>query len=325
MLRCLGILTCLSTILCSAAFAQTGPALMIKPWQEGQTVETAFQARWFEKGGVKDASGGMQIQTYDAQARWQVTGEEDHSLTIGFDMSSVLISGAPVFAGIPSLPSQLVDTSFAIGANIGSFDEWKTDVVLGLGYNGHDHFSDSEAWYAKASLIFTREIDDQSQFQFILDYNGNRSIFPDVPLPAIAYSRQVSDGFRYTAGLPFSSIYWQPADQWTIELIYAVPTTIDLEVAYTPVEHWQIFGAFRNRLDAYRLRDGDNDNRRVFFEQRLFEAGVRWQPSNSFNVELAGGYAFSQQFTRGFDSRDTNRLAKLSDRPFVSFKVDLNF
>ncbi len=303
----------------NVAYAQTGPELMMIPLGEGQQADVQVQAAFQGKGDIDGTSTGIQLQTYDAAGRWRVS-DDDLQLTFGAAIKAVNINSTSTL-----LPNALVDQSVALGARVGEFQGWTVDVVAGLGYNGDSPYADGNAWYGKADLIFTTELDEKSILQLLVDYNGNRTFFPDLPLPAFAYTHQYSDQLTYTLGFPTNSITWTPDDRWTWQLDYAVPFTADVRVGYEVNETVELFGKFANRLDAYRLNNNDSDRRRVLFTQRLLEAGIVWTPAGQVQLAVAGGYAFSQEFDRGFDVRETRSILDASDEPYVSVQLNVSF
>lgn len=299
--------------------AQTGPALMLKPFADEQSTELGFDALVFSDGDT-NAPGpdDFGLTIYEAQGRFAPLPDR-RRLRFGFDLTYYDID-----TNDGALPNRLVDQSFAVGFGVAEFDGWEVGAVLGVGFAGDNPYADSEAFYGIVDLIFSLEINDNSSLQIILDYNGNRSIFPDIPLPAVAYNRKIDDTLRYTVGLPFSSLTWVPAEGWTIDLRYAVPFTVNATIDYAFIDGWHVFGAFVNRFEGFHL-DGDVDNRRLFFSQRRLEGGVRWEPCPYAELILACGFAFDQEFERGFDARDLSTVRKVSDEPYLRAGIRLQF
>ncbi len=311
----------------SAALAQTGPALLLKPWQEGQTFELNFDSFFEGEGNSEVRPGGpagggadVNLQRFDADLRLKL-GDVGavKGAAIGVTLDYLNIDSLD-----PVLPERLVDQQIAFGATLCQCEGWEVAAVLGVGYAGNNPFADAEALYAMADVYATRKLDEQSSLQVGINYHGNRSIFPDVPLPTISYTRKVSDAFRYTIGIPYSVLQWKPADKLTIDVSYVPIYTIDATVSYQLIDTLMIFGAFKNRFNSYTI-DQDLENRRVFFEQRRLEAGVEWKASKNFSVTVAGGFAFDQEFSRGWDVRDNDTVAELSDEPYVRAAVRIGF
>jgi len=307
----------------SSAFAQTGPALMIKPFDEGQRFELWSEATFFGDGETKSTPVGevdFDLFMYEGTGRVRLTGEDQRSITLG--VAVVLLD---IETSLPVISDeQLTDQSIALGIQVGEWSGWRIDAVLGIGYAGNDAYAESNALYGIADVIFTKELDEQSSLQIIIDYNGNRNIWPDLPLPAIAYLHKSSDTFKYTVGLPMSSLTWNPCDRSTVHLQYSVPTNFGVDVDYKVLDTVTLFGAYSRRVYAFAIHD-DQDNRRLFFEQSRAEAGVRWNACANFTAEIAGGYAFSQSFEHGFDVRDTDNVVDIEDEPYVRVALNIGF
>ena len=305
---------------CPAA-AQTGALLMVQPFAEGRTVELGSELTFINTGAIKGAGRG-DLDIYDGWGRWRLGGEDQRRVTIGFDVTYLDIDAPVATAGTGV--TRLVDQSVAVGLAVGAVAGWQLDAVAGVGHSGNLPYSDGQALYALGDLIFTRELDDGASVQLFLNYDGNRGILPDVPLPGIAYHKRVSDTLAYTVGLPLSAVTWQAADSLCVKVDYALPTTVNVRADWTVHPGVSVFGAFVNRLEAFAVTD-DRRDRRVFFKQLRAEAGVRWEPCANFGVEVAGGVAFEQRFSRGFDLRDDETIAALTDEPYVKVAVDIGF
>ena len=296
----------------SAALAQTGPTLLFKPWESDSRVEVSAQATLFGSGETNSGAGDdVDLQAYQSQGRYRLNEEKASPFAIGYQLYYLNIDTSDA-----ALPERLVDQQIAIGAELFQCDGWAVSLIAGLGYASSLPFGDGDATYARGDIVATKKLDEQSTLQLGLNYDGNRAFLPDVPLPGIAYSRRVSETFSFTIGLPFSSIYWVPADRWYLRASLSPSLNMELELGYEIVQSVTLFAGFRNEYRAFHVND-DDENRRVFFEQKMVEAGVRWKPCATCEIFLVGGFAFDQEFSRGWDSRDTDEVRELSDEPFV--------
>jgi len=316
LLAVIGILTATTP----HSFAQTGASILLEPWPEGQIIQTETEFNYQGRGHLKRSNQSIGIETYESAGRFLITPDSEHKLTFGYAMDAI-----DFHTSDPRLPGEFVNHSFALGATLGTMDNWSLGVVAGIGYNGNSPYGDAQAWYAKGDIILTKQVDDVSAWHFMLNYNGNRSIFPDIPLPAIAYARRANDELSYVVGIPYSNIKWSPFDRFTLELGYVIPFTLNVLAEYEVIDDWKLFAGFRNRLLAYRLTNDDQDHRRVFFQQRRVEAGIAWEPCSYLAIRLAGGYAFDQEISRGWDGRNDTTLDKLSSEPYFGVTVNLNF
>jgi len=314
-------------IMCCAALpvtAQTGAALMLEPFAEGRTVELGAEVMLINNGEVKNVGGG-DMDIYDAWGRWRVSGEEQRNVTVGFSVTYLDLEVPPgAAAAVGATIDRLVDQNVAVGFAVGEVMGWQLDAVAGIGHTGDTAYSDGQALYGMGDLIFTKQLDETSNLQLFVNYDGNRTVFPDIPLPGIAYNRRVSDELSYTLGLPFNSVTWTPIESLVVKVDYGVPSSFNARADLTVYENVTVFGLIANRSDAFVL-DGDVSDRRIIFEQYRAEGGIRWEPCPNFGIEVAGGYAFEQRFRRGFDVRSDDTIAALTDEPYIKIAADMSF
>ena len=166
---------------------------------------------------------------------------------------------------------------------------------------------------------------DTDALIFALDYDGNRPILPDVPLPGVAYTKRVARDFFFVIGAPVTSIEWRPDDRLRVELVYTVPDRLDASLGYRFAKGFTVFGNFENRRDGFFIDGLPANYDRLIFEQRRAEVGLRWEPKKDVMFSIAGGYAFGQEFSTGFDIRKTHLVTDVSDEPYVRFGVDIRF
>ncbi|HEX7008778.1 MAG TPA: DUF6268 family outer membrane beta-barrel protein, partial [Phycisphaeraceae bacterium] len=222
-----------------------------------------------------------------------------------------------------ALPERLTDVSVAAGWSATGEQGRRLGLVAGVGYAGDAPFADSEAFYIQADVIYELPLDERSKLSLLFNYHGNRTFWPDVPLPAVSYAHRVNDTLSYVVGAPASEVRWRPHPRWLVNIRYYVPTTVDAVVEYELSRSWRLFAQFDNRLDAFVV-DGQED-RRLFFSQRRLEAGVRYQPHPQCDLVLAGGYAFDQSFERGWDIRDLDTVRDVDDSPYLRGGLELRF
>ena len=210
----------LGALINTPALAQTGSGLVLRPWGDSERrYEIDADATLANRGKTDNANARFRLQRYDASGRWRQQTDNKNPLTIGIDTSYLDLG-----TNDPTLPKRLADQSIAAGFRLdepGGFDAmW---LVLGVGYAGNTPYADGDAVYAQASLVYTMPVDEQTSWQFTLDYNGNRSILPDIPIPTVAYQKQVNAEWSYIIGLPINAIHWKPNDRLSIRVMYFVP------------------------------------------------------------------------------------------------------
>ena len=305
-----------------AATAQTNAGLLITPFPKEETAVAEANGIFLESGHVAETGvdEDFRLSLYNSYGRFRIIPGELKSPRIGYDFTYLDLD-----TGFDGLPKRLVDQSVAVGFPVAQVDDWILGASLGVGYAGDGGFGDGDAWYGLAALAAFRQIDEKSAIVFALDYDGNRTFLPDVPLPGAAYIRQIDDRLSMTLGLPISSIRWEPTEQLTLELALSIPDDVRVDVGYEVVDDVVLFGRVLQQREAFYFDGLPENYDRILFAQRRAEAGVRYEPADAVHLDLAVGYAWSTEFSEGFDSRETNEIADVSDEPYVRAGVQLRF
>lgn len=301
------------------AHAQVGSALVAVPWQPEKSLSATNYFIGFESesdgaGFDTDLARGVSF------GRFRLDNQDPQSVSFGWLYDHTVID-----SGDPVLPERLVSVAFAAGIGLGEIgDGWNLRVSAGGGTASDQPFSDEQGWYGVGSLVATKQLDQRSSLTFIVDYDGSRAIWPDVPLPGFQYTVVESRSLRYSFGLPFSTLYYQPDDRWTFDLRYIVPIGGSADVSFKIDDRWSAYGNYTATTRGYHL-DGEPDNERFFFEQSRLETGLRFTPAPGWRWTFAGGWAFDQEFTRGFDVRDDDTVRELDDAAFLRVGLRLDF
>lgn len=300
--------------------AQTGPALLLKPWDKDERFEAGANGMFVEEGHTKKEDADFRLGIYESEGRFRLMPGELASPRIGYSFSWFEVHSDSV-----RLPDQLVNQSVSVAMPVGMYDGWIFGLSLGLGYAGTAPFGDGDAWYGKGTFVAFREIDKTSAIAFVLDYDGNRTVLPDVPLPGFAYIKQLDPNVKLTLGLPVSSVEWKPAEHLELSLEYRLPYDVSARVGYEFTPGITAYGLLGQRNDAWHWDELKNNNDRLFFQQRRAEVGVTWAPCKNTNLTAAVGYAWGGEFTRGFDTRDDDLVTKISDAPYARVEFQLHF
>jgi hypothetical protein len=303
-----------------SARAQTGPTLLLKPFPKEQAIDGRADAIFLDPGHVKKADDDFRLSSYETQGRWRVQPGNLISPRIGWDFTFLDLD-----TRFPALPDQLVDQSIAVAMPVAKFGDWIVGASVGVGYAGDRPFADGDAWYGKGTLSVFRLFNESDALVFALDYDGNRTILPDVPLPGVAYTKRVARDFFFVVGLPVTSVEWRPDDRLRVEVVYSVPDSFDASAGYRVGRFLTVLGNLENRREAFSIDGLPANHDRLLFQQRRAEIGLRWEPKKDVMFNLAGGYAFGQEFSTGFDSRKTDLVADVSDEPYVRLGVDIRF
>jgi hypothetical protein len=302
------------------ALAQTGPSLILLPWEEGEVVEFEFDFLYQDETNTDDAlDRDVQMQWYSSEGRFRLNPEEDFHPTLGFEVEHIEFTSSH-----PLVPDRFVDASVGFGTGITETEWGGIMATISFGFAGDMPFSDSDAWYGSANLLGAIRISEDEGWQVGINYDRNRTIWPDIPIPIVNYYKKVNDEFFFAIGSAFNVIRWTPDPNFRIIATHTSPFTVDIVAEYQIVSNLWLGGGFHNRYAAFH-RDGDSDDRRNFFTHRRVEGGLHWTPSPSCEVTFAIGYAFDQEIERGWDSRDLDTLVELDDAPYVRLGLECAF
>lgn len=298
--------------------AQTGAGLVLIPWEEPTRMQIDADVRLFDDADIDDTDDELRARRFSLTGRHRLLPESrEDDVRLGYDVLEWKLRSSD-----PALPNRLVDASVAggwtreleLGRNIGA--------TLGAGYAGDRPFGESEALYVRGNLTLQQALDRRSRITLLLNYDGNRTIWPDLPLPGIAYSRRVDDTLSYTIGVPTASVRWTPTEQWTLTASYVPAYTVNARAEYRMHDAWHAFALFENEYHGFA--DGDRD-RRLFLRQRRLEGGLRYEPHEQWQLTLAAGYAFDQRFERGWDARSTRTVRDVDDAPYLRAGLGFEF
>ena len=305
----------------SPARAQSGASLLVKPWDKDQLVEDQTDGYLFEGGhtGNHEAGHDFRLFALESSGRFRIMPGNVASPRLGYDITYL-----DAHTRYPGFPTQLIDASFAGGTFLSKSNGWVTGITLGVGDAGDDAFARGTGWYPKADFVLAKEFNENDAIGIGLDYDGNRTFLPDVPLPGVGFSHRFDPKLKMVFGVPVTSVDWKPIDRLEIKLDYTIIEDLDANIGYQIIPHWTVYGGFQTRRGAFHIAELP-DHRRLLFQQRRAEVGVRFEPGKLFSVTVAGGYGFDGEFRSGWDSRQTTRVLRFSDEPYLRAGLELRF
>src|SRR5579884_3442076 len=204
-------LLCFLLLTTSRSFAQSSAALLVKPWEPDQTVEGHFDGYLFSGGHTKETNDQFRLYTLESEGRVRLFPGQEASPRFGYDL---LLLGT--HTSHAAVPSELIDASVAGGAFVNETNGWVTGLTLGGGYAGDTPFARGSAWYPKADVVLAKKFSDTDALGIGLDYDGNRTYVPDIPLPGFGYSHQFDPTLLLVIGAPVSSLTWKPIEHLRI-------------------------------------------------------------------------------------------------------------
>ncbi len=301
------------------ARAQSGAALLVKPWEADQTFEDKSRLMVFSDGHVQKTPYNFGMTTFESQGRMRIMPGNEASPRLGYDVTYMSTR-----TGQPGFPGQLLDASMAAGTFLSKTNGWVTGLTVGGGYAGDTPFANGRAWYGKVDFVLAKKFDDIDALGIGLDYDGHRTYAPDIPLPGFGWSHQLDPTLLMVIGAPLTSITWRPDPRMRIYADYILLTDFDLDIDFEFVKHWTAFTSVQTRDDAFFISTFPN-HERLLATQRRVEAGVRYEPSKYVTLSLSLGYAFNTQFQKGWDYRSYKSYVHVTPEPYLGMALAVQF
>lgn len=309
----------LAAMFCAVASAQTDQKLLFADWKKDATFETTADALLFQRASMGGASPASSASEYTATGRVRLDTSREINPSFGYDVY-VLDTSDPM----NRVPGRLTDASMAFATPIAKVDDWFLAFSVGAGYAGDKAFGNSDSWYGIGTFSAGTELSSHEQLLLWIEYNGNHTLFPDVPIPFIAYANQVSESFSFVLGIPESDLEWHPTDRLTVKLEWDAPFTIDAGAELELSKGVTLLARFQDQTHAFHA-EGLKRIDRIFYSERRAEAGIRLDPFEQFGLVFAAGYAFGREFQQGFDDRNLDRITRFGDTPYVRLGIDVKF
>jgi len=223
----------------------------------------------------------------------------------------------------PRIPGSLRGPAVAAGGGFPAGD-WILGVTAGAGFAGDEPFH-GRGWYGLGSLTGTRRFGDRDILQLGVDFDGNRPIFPDAPLPVIVWTRKWSEELRTSIGFPFLGITWRPA-RWVTFEFRGIPGIFQTgTLTFHAHPGWDVFLRYRGANFRFFIDDFANEHRRLFYTEDRVEAGVTATIAERWEVTFAVGWAFDREYATGWDVRDTDTLVTFEEAFFFGLTVAVSF
>jgi hypothetical protein len=293
------------------SFAQTGPDLLVKPWDPGQSIDTSTEAVLEASGPTQENHADrVQLSSYHAFGRWRILPDVEASPRLGYDVLYFDINSHD-----RALPRHLWDGTVGIAQPVADFNKWFVVLTGAAGYAGDTPFSDPHAAYFTGNVIVGRKFSEEKALVFALNYDGDRTFLPDTPIPAIEYADRYNDHLTYVIGAPINSIRYEPINGLQVDVGWELLNDFSGEVGWEFKRHFFVFTSYTDRLTGFHLSSLPAD-RRLFLQEHRAEVGFRYNPTKRIRLSVGGGWAFGQEFSEGFDTRGQNPLRHLRDGAF---------
>jgi hypothetical protein len=187
---------------------------------------------------------------------------------------------------------------------------WIGGGMLSVGSASDKPFRSEAELTAQTNLFARIPHGERNAWLLFLNYSRYREFLNDVPIPGIAYWYEPSSNLRLILGIPFASVEWKPTEELSLELSYFMIRTVRAQVSYRFLSFLRAYAGYDWRNDYFFRYDRQDKDRRLAYYEKRFSAGLRWDFSRGWFLDLGGGYAFDRFYFEAerYDDRDENRL-----------------
>ena len=298
--------------------ADNSQDLAQEAWQPGINAETWNQGLIENKSWVRNDSTPAQISLLDFSGRLRLADTGKYSPTVAYDATYIGLGTNTVL-----LPRQLNAQSMSIGIPLGRIGRWGVGIALGAGYAGNSPFNDPGAVYGMARISVQHPLWKNTELDLALDYNGNRQLMPDVPLPFVEIEHHQKN-LNWRAGT-FETIYCRVLPRLWLLVEYLPVSSGTAEVDYTLLRHLTAYVEFYSDSWAFHV-DSYSSDQRLFMTQCRIQTGFKiLMLRRHISINIGGGYAFNQTFSQGFDARDEQPVAQIANAAYVTVNLTGKF
>ena len=244
----------------------------------------------------------------------------NHQDALAFTLKGTLYSA--LSTNLPDFPKSLWDVAVVGAFKLGEDERWRTSVLVGAGTANDAHFSNSDALYGIADFNAERKLTPDTSLHFGVHFDGNRNIWPDLPLPYLQYVARVDDTLGYALGVPRSAVTWRPLTPLVLHAEYNVPVNVNANASFYLNENLSLFGEYLDTTDGFYIDDAEKQ--RLFYSWQRVAAGVRIS-NDWLDARLGAGWAFNQEFSTGWDLRDTDTVVEPDDGPMFFITIQGTF
>ena len=320
------------------AWGQTGTDLLTDPWAAGQhgRVEADLWGQSSATAG-SDADADERATILIGRTRTRLRlgpaeaaapAEAPRPAAVGHELTQVDFSSDD-----PRVPARLVRQELAVGLALPEQDwagtAWRPGLVVGAGHSSSNPFGDGAGWYPLASVFAQRNLAGGATLLLGVSFDGNRSVFPDAPLPIFEYRRPLGHGdaeaeLGVTLGYPESRVIYRPDRRWTLSAGFDRLDWATAELRYQATDTLGLHLAYAAFYDMFHDTEDVGDRRLYFLSQRV-EAGVVVGLSPGCDLLVSGGYAFGQELRRGYDWRSTDPVLEFDDALMARVGLEWEF
>ena len=314
--------------LCAPLFSQTTSAIFTVPWTpEPHWADTFDDLLFFGDADTRGAGEKTNMFYWDSRGRVKfLRGDPDPVFVLGYKVLTYDSRSDNRLVG-----GQFNDIALAGATRVdGLVEGWRIDIMGGAGTANDGYFRNRQAWYPTAALGGSRPAGAAGRFCAGIEFDGNRVLWPDVPLPYLSYHDSLGERVRYAVGIPETSLAVRLCERTTLDLKYCFPVKCDATVEYEAAEWLRLYAQYGRTLEGFAMgapnrdRIGLRRNQRFFHEFDRAGGGLRIATA-WFDASIGGGWAFNHRFLTGWDCRGLDKYRGLEGGWYVALRMQGTF
>ena len=299
------------------AYALSSDLSTLLPWDSNINVESSTWGLLENKSHIRNDGTPAQIGIVDSSGRVRLADTGQYSPTIAWDSLYMALNTHSSL-----LPRQLNEQSMSLGIPIVQSGPWSLGAVVGAGYSGNSPYNEGQAVYGLADITAQYQFNPRDSLVFGINYDGNRSVLPDVPLPTVEFLHETTK-LTWGVGI-YEYLDYRPFDRLNLELMYFPTDDGHADIDYRLLRWLHVYGLFASQSWAFHV-DFYNHDQRLFFNMCRVEAGVRIITCPNFSMKLGGGYAFNQAFSQGYQSINETPVGQIANAAYISLNAKFKF
>jgi len=300
--------------------AQVDESLVTRRWTaDNFWAETYDKPIVTRRGHLEDTDESIQMVHWYSEGRIKVDQQDiDPPAWIGYRAFTISID-----SDVGPLDHTFADVAVALAVKLGSIaEDWTVIASAGAGTANDGRWDNLDALFPVATLEFTNKKDPSTVVHVGLTLDGNRALFPAIPLPYVMVDAILDSNLKVTIGFPRDEIIARPVDPVIVAVQWQFPCNASARIEVELGTGFSLFTEASRRVDGFHLRH--EERTRLFFEMNTAEVGMRWR-SSWMDVSLSAGYAFGQRFFTGDDVRSRSSEASVENLPFIALTFPSTF
>jgi hypothetical protein len=284
-----------------------------------------YELFWYPRQDVKSQRADLGFVRQGISIGAPVWRNETDSLMASLGVRNTLFDTEAILPDTRrGFPDQLWNLNFGLTYMRRFENGWSGGFITGFGSASDKPFRSIDEITANLGgflRIPAKNGRDAWQFSLFYMYGGALNF----PIPGIAYTWNPSEQLRVNLGIPFS-VFWQPSEEWTLNLSYMPLLNINARVTYRFAPDWQLFTGYEFVNESYFLTGRTDQQDRFFVLEQRIITGIRWDVGPKLTLEGNCGYSFGRFFGEGQSPFDSLKdRVDLDPGPFVGLRLQLRF